>query len=111
MATIIRGPKDKAVKTLKTVLDEYERVHPGAVAQLYRQNTASVRIRIVDSRFVSMSAGDRHDEVWNFLSDRLDDDTIQEISVLLPLTPREQRVSFMNSESTIPFRQVSKLNW
>lgn len=102
MATIIRGIDDEYVKKLKDVLDEYEREHPGAVATLYRQNTASVRIRIVDSLFAKMSLGDRHDMVWDFLTARVDEDTMQEISVLLLLSQEEQNSSFMNFEFNDP---------
>jgi stress-induced morphogen len=102
MATIIHGPKDKYVRKLKTVLDEYERENPGAVATLYRQNTASVRIRIVDSRFAKMTKGDRHDKVWDYLTSRVDEDTMQEISVLLLLSQEEQNSSFMNFEFNDP---------
>ena len=93
MATITREPVDDLVQKIKTVLDEYERQHPGAVATVYRQNSASIRIRIVDESFAGWSKGKRHDHAWAFIADRLSDDDIQEISVLLLLTPNEQRSS------------------
>lgn len=102
MAIITRGLQDQYVQTLKQALDEYEKSYPGAIATLYRQNTASVRIRILDDRFRGISKGDRHDQVWDFLSSRLDDDTIQEISVLLLLAPGEERSSLMNTEFDDP---------
>jgi hypothetical protein len=49
-----------------------------------------------------MSRGDRHDQVWNFLAARLDEDVQQEISMLLPLAPQEQAGLFMNAEFEDP---------
>jgi stress-induced morphogen len=102
MAIITRGRRDKYVKRIKEVLDEYEAEHPGAVASLYRQNSASIRVRIIDERFENVSKSKRHDKVFKFLSDRLEDDEIQEISVLLPLAPDELKSTFMNLEFDDP---------
>ena len=102
MATVTRGETDEYVGRIKTALDEYERTHPGAVASLYRLESAVIRIRIVDAAFVSESAGDRHDRVWQFLTDHVDEDTLQEIHILLLLTPAEQPRSFMNGEFDDP---------
>ena len=102
MSTITRGKQDQYVEALKRALDEYEGQHPDSVATLYRQNTASVRIRIVDGGFSGFSKAQRHERVWNFLSERLDDDTVQEISVLLLLAPGEEGSSLMNAEFEDP---------
>src|SRR5258706_9886648 len=79
MATISRGASDEFVERIKAALDEYERQHAGATAELYRQNTASIRIRIVDKRFAKMSKSQRHDEVWDFIAAHVDNDTLQEV--------------------------------
>jgi stress-induced morphogen len=102
MATITRGSRDELVEKIKQVLDEYERLNPGSRASVYRQNSASIRVRIVDDNFSGKSKGDRHDYVWDFLIDRLTDDDIQEISVLLLLTSKELSSSFMNVEFDDP---------
>jgi len=102
MATITRGTRDALVEKLAGALEEYERQHPGAVATLYRQNSASVRVRIIDGRFSRMSKPERHDLVWRFIVERMDDDAVQEVSVLLLLSPEEQRTSFMNNEFDDP---------
>jgi stress-induced morphogen len=102
MATITRGSQDALVEKVKSVLDEYERQHSGAVATLYRQNSVSIRIRIVDESFTRLSKPERHDRAWKFISDRLDDEEIQDISVLLLLSPDEQRSSFMNFDFDDP---------
>jgi stress-induced morphogen len=102
VATILRGSKDRAVTLIKKALDGYEKQNPGAEATIYRQNSASIRVRIIDDRFARMSKSERHDLVWNFLADRLKEDVLQELSVLLLLAPSEQKSSFMNFEFNDP---------
>ena len=102
MATVVRGSQDGYVERIKAALDEYERAHPGAVAELFRQETAIIWIRIVDAAFAGESWGDRHECVVRFLTDHLDEDTIQEIAILLLLTPAEQPKSVMNGEFDDP---------
>jgi stress-induced morphogen len=104
MATVLRGDQDEIVNHVKSVLDEYEKQYAGSVATLYRQNSASIRIRIVDDRFAGHSKGERHDEVWDFIASRLDQDEMQDISVLLPLTSAELNSSLMNLEFDAPTR-------
>lgn len=106
MARITRGSRDKSTSKIKAVLDEYDRDHPGAASELYRQNSASIRIRIIDDRFARQSKAARHDGVFNYLSDRLDEDTLQEISVLLLLSPKEEKSSFMNTEFEHPVNSI-----
>jgi stress-induced morphogen len=107
MATITRGPRDAAAAKLKKSLEKYERQHPGAQATLYRQNSASLRVRIVDKRFRPWSKGRRHDHVWNFLAKHLTNEEMQEISILLLLAPSEQADSFMNWEFDDPVASVT----
>ncbi len=47
---VIRGKSDPVIDEIKGVLSSYEKDHPGAKIDLYRQNTASVRVRIIDLR-------------------------------------------------------------
>ena len=102
MATITCGTGDKLVEKVKHILDRYEQEHPGARATVYRQNSVSIRIRIVDEAFSNMSKGARHDLVWNFISDKLDDEEVQDVSMLLLLSPKEQARSFMSEEFDDP---------
>ena len=101
MATVTRGPTDSYVEKIRTVLDDYERKHPGAQAEVYRQNSASIRIRIFDDNFASLSKGDRHDRVFDFLAAGLDNDTLQEISMLVPVV-RSEKQSFISAEFDDP---------
>src|SRR3954465_4765508 len=102
MATITRGSSDEFVQRIKTALDAYEQNHPGARASLYRQNSGSIRLRIIDDRFADWSKGKRHDYAWKFIADRLSDDDAEEISMLLLLASGEPASSFLNSEFDDP---------
>jgi stress-induced morphogen len=97
MATIIRGSQDELVLKAKAASEEYEIHHPGAATALYRQNSGSVRVRIIDDRFRGQSKGQRHDYAWGFISDRLDQDSREEVSMLILLTPDEVKSSVINS--------------
>ena len=102
----LRGQTDDYLQALKQALNHYETVHAntGAEATVYRQNPGSIRIRIIDRRFEGMSRGRRHDEVWDFLADRVSDDTMSEVSVLLLLAPAELGSSMMNMEFDDPVK-------
>ena len=102
MATITRGSQDPIVEKVKQVLDEYEQLHPGAVASVYRQNSASIRVRVIDAAYEGISRSQRHDELWKFITERMSQDDAEEISVLLPLIPSEVEKSFMNFEFDDP---------
>ena len=49
---------------------------PKARIDLYRQNPASIRIRIVDPRFPGMSRADRNAYVWKYF-DQLTDEVAE----------------------------------
>jgi len=105
MATIVRGTNDAAVDSLRSALDEYEATHPGSEASLYRQSPGSIRLRIIDDRFAGVSLSRRHDELWDFLSRRVGDDTMGEVSILLAFPRSELKRSLANQdyEDPIPF--------
>jgi len=82
-------------------LSSYELKHPDAKIDLYRQNSASVRIRIIDDCFAGMSRRDRNDYAWTYF-DNLSEDAQGEISLLLLLTPAEVEKDFANIEFEDP---------
>lgn len=102
MANLTRGSHDERVMNVKRALDEYERLHPGSTASVYRQKSAWIRVRIVDDRFDGWSQSNRHDDVWRVLSAHLTYDDLLEISMLLILTPAEQATSLLSSEFDDP---------
>jgi hypothetical protein len=104
MAKITRdtGNADAIVRSLKEALDAYETAYPGAEAALYRQNSASVRVRVIDRRFEGMTKSRRHAHVWDFLAARVPEDALADVSVVLALPPAELGTSFANFEFEQP---------
>lgn len=84
---ILKEP-DEALESVANVLDEFEQAHSAAESYVYRYNPASIRVKIVDSVFHGRSKGERHDYALRFL-DRLPDDVMSQVSVLLCLEPGE----------------------
>lgn len=102
MARVTKGEPDTVVNTLKAALDEYEIKHPGAEAALYRQNSASIRLRVIDRRFEGMTRSRRHADIWDFLSARVPEETLSDVSLVLALPPGELKTSLMNLEFEDP---------
>src|SRR5438105_3005749 len=74
---------------------------PVAQVTAYRQNFASVRVRIIDASFAGQSRIDREEKVFPYLRE-LPEETREDISVLLLLTPDEAPDSPMNIEFEHP---------
>ena len=79
--------------------------HPSAKIDSDRQNSASIRIRIIDPDFRKTSRDDRHGEIWGCL-DLLPEEIQSQITVVLTLTPDETETSIANIdlENPIPSR-------
>src|SRR6476660_849552 len=92
---IMRGKADPILEEIATVLQSFQKDHPKAKLAIYRQNPASVRVRIIDPVFSKMSRAERNDYGWNYL-DRLSEDAQADISLLLLLTPSEVKKDFAN---------------
>jgi hypothetical protein len=101
MVTVERGPDDDVVEQIKEALARYEKEHPKSKASLYRQNSASVRVRIVDPEFAPMPRADRHERAWQYLSG-LSEGTQADISMLVLISPNEMKQSFANFEFEDP---------
>jgi hypothetical protein len=103
----MRNPVDAdgEVRAIKDVLESHKRSHPGAQIDSYRQNSGSIRIRIIDPDFRKLDKALRHDQVWEIL-EPLPEDILSQITVLLLLTPEEVKTSFANMdfENPIPSR-------
>lgn len=101
----IRGKSDTTIQAIADLLTEYESKHPNSEAELYRQNPAAVRIRIVDPSFRGRDRIERDEIVWNYLT-KLPSDVRGDITVLLLLAPDELEDSFANQdfEDPIPSR-------
>jgi stress-induced morphogen len=97
----IRGKVDKVLEQFRDALVPYVKQHPAASIVIYRRNSVSVRIRIVDPDFAGISKADRHELIWKQFSE-LDDEVLAEVSILLLLTPEETPKSFANLEFEDP---------
>jgi stress-induced morphogen len=101
----IRGRSDDTLQAIAALLKAYESQHAGSEAELYRQNPAAVRIRIVDPSFTGHDRIERDEIVWKYLS-KLAPDVRHDITVVLLLAPEELQTSFANQdfEDPIPSR-------
>jgi len=98
---VTRGTSDDIMERIIAVLRTYGKDHPQAAIDLYRQNSVSVRIRIIDDAFAGMNRPDRSDMVWSYLASLSEDDQ-SEISSVILLTTDETERSFANFEFENP---------
>jgi hypothetical protein len=98
---ILRGVSDEILEQVIAVLRKYESDHPDAVIDLYRLNSVSIRVCIMDPAFREMSKRRRNDLVWDYL-DALSEETQADISMLVLLAPPEVEKSMSNLEFDAP---------
>jgi stress-induced morphogen len=93
---------DKYVREIHDkLMQEYVASHPKAQVTVYRFNSVSIRVRIIDPDFEGLTRTERDTLIWDIL-DTLSEDTRAEISLLLLVTPRESKTSYMNLEFNEP---------
>lgn len=92
---------DEQVQQILDVLAEYKDSHPNADIAAKRQNSVSIRVRIIDSDFEGMDRVDRDPLIWTMLK-TLPDDVFSNITMLLLLTPKEAETSLANLEFDDP---------
>ena len=97
----IRGKKDDALEAVAVALTSFDNTHPNAKISTYRQNSVSIRIRIVDESFNGISRGDRHDLIWEIL-EIMPEEYLCDVTLLILLTPEETATSFANMEFDHP---------
>jgi hypothetical protein len=107
MPVTIRGQADDKLLLIKSVLDEYERQHAAINAVIYRQNSISIRIKVVDPAFAGLEKSDRHARIWNLL-EKLPEDVQSDISMVVLLAPEEERSSLANLEFENPSPSLIK---
>lgn len=93
--------RDPILRQIVNALAEYDRNHPQAEIEAYRQNSVSVRVRILNPEFAGWSRSQREEDVWAILND-LPEETLAEISLLLLLTPEEAKNSLASLEFDDP---------
>lgn len=95
--TITRGSPDPVTEAVAKQLEQYAAAHPDAAIEVYRRNPASVRVRIVDPEFRRKGRSERHKLVWPILYE-LTEEELNEVTMLLLLTPEETETSMVNRE-------------
>jgi hypothetical protein len=101
MTIAIRGETDKTLNSVKKTLLEYHRQHPDAQIDLYKRNSISVRIRVIDPCFAGLRKSDRHAIVWEHL-EKLPEEIQGDISMVVLLSPDEVGGSLANLEFEDP---------
>ena len=102
---IARGKSDSVIDKIIEALKKYEIEHPGAQIDVYRQNSVSVRVRIVDPEFTGKSRSQRNQLAWGYL-DQVSEEVQSDISTMLLLTPDETTKSFANAEFEDPIEST-----
>jgi stress-induced morphogen len=92
---------DASVQQVLDVLAAYDDPHPHARIEAYRQNSASIRIRILDPDFQGIDRIQREDTIWELLG-RLPEGLQSQITQIVLLTPDEASFSFASFEFENP---------
>ncbi|SIO59835.1 hypothetical protein SAMN05444166_6183 [Singulisphaera sp. GP187] len=98
---ISRGDSDGVIECMIEALRAYEADHPHSKIDIYRQNSVSIRVRIIDSSFANQNKIERSKDVWKYLN-LLPDEVQSDLSTLILLTPEETSHSFANLEFEDP---------
>jgi len=100
-ANIARAVSDATLEQIVAVLKAYQAEHDQARVDAYRQNSVSVRIRVIDPDFQGLEKSQRHAAVWRLL-EQLPEDIQADISMLVLLAPSETASSLANLEFEDP---------
>jgi hypothetical protein len=107
MTITIRGSSDEALRLMKKALREYQTEYPAATITLYRHNSISIRIRVIDPDFDGMELSDRHSRIWEYL-EKLPEEIQSDISMIVLLAPGEVKRSLGNLEFENPSPSLIK---
>jgi hypothetical protein len=102
---IARGKTDEILEEIRKSLMAYQQDHPRARIDLYRQSSASIRVRIIDPDLTDMSKRDRNDLAWRYLAS-VSEETQGDISMIIMVTPTELERSMANLEFEDPVPSV-----
>src|SRR5438034_14013 len=105
MPRMHQGKDAYSAQILRELREKYLPAHDRAQIKVYRYNSTSIRIRILDPDFAGKSIVEREEMVWPIL-DALPDEIVQDISILLLLTPEERNSSFLSQEFDTPSRST-----
>lgn len=94
---------DNDEQTIRDALSEHKKAHPAAKIDVQRRNSVSIRIRITDPDFKGSDLVERDNQLWKIL-EKLPEDVLSQISLMLLLTPKEAKNSLANLEFDRPVR-------
>jgi stress-induced morphogen len=92
----------KELKAIQKALKPYFDQHPRARLDMYRRDKFILRMRIIDPDFDGMTQEQRDDLIWDMLYKNLHEDLLQELSMVLLLSPREVKESMVNIDFEKP---------
>jgi hypothetical protein len=92
---------DSGVEQVLDVLAQYAEQHPNARIDAYRQNSASIRLRIIDPEFETIDRVRREELIWDILGG-LPEGIQSQITLVLLLSPKEASLSLANFEFENP---------
>ena len=92
---------DAQVQQVEGILAEFGKSFPNARIKVRRQNSVSIRVRIIDPDYEGIDRVDREPPVWKLLK-TLPEDIFTNITMLLLLTPKEAESSLANLEFNDP---------
>lgn len=90
--------EDQIVRRIREKLvSDYVSQHRRARVDVKRYNSACVRLRVIDPDFKAQGELERDDTIWNILR-TLPEEISTEVSLMVLLTPKEAKTSFLNVE-------------
>lgn len=96
---MVQKTRGRADKHLNAVLDvlatKYKAEHPRCRIDAFRRGPYAIWVRVIDADFEGMTRGQRHHRIWKVLDD-LPIETLAQMSVVLPLTPKERKTSMVS---------------
>jgi hypothetical protein len=92
---------DKPLRLIKAALEQYAASHPRAEIDAYRHNSVSIRVRVVDPTFKGQTWAQREEDLWAIL-EKLPEEVVAEISLVILLTPQETKKSIANMDFEDP---------
>jgi len=94
--------KDRTTRIIEQQLKcDYGIEHPQAQFEVYRYNSVSIRIRVIDPDFSGLTRTERDTLMWHIL-DKLPEEIRADITLLVLLAPGEESSSFVNREFEDP---------
>ena len=101
MPVTIRGKRDEYLDQFAAVLEQLIADFPQADVTIRRTNPASIRVRVIDPSFQRLSEARRDNRVWKYL-ERLPEDVLSHLSMVLAFTPEEAKTSPLNYDFEHP---------